>query len=225
MRRIGHSLALASLLAACGGSGPTPPSEKPSLHGTPLTLSLTEAQPSGNFVLTTQPAGRSMGWRVKTKPDWLTLDPDHGTVNGSMQVVATAAPPPTHAPGLMSGSIELAPDDSGGILNLAVEVDLPARPHLAYSSTSIAIPASSDTGALTITNDGRGPVSWRAMSAVSWLTVVPITGFLGTQSSTVLQVVVNRTALPPGTTTGSISVLSGVEAVATNCPVTIASPP
>jgi hypothetical protein len=228
MPRLSYSLLLLPLfLLSCGGGGkdgPTEPPVVPTLQGTPLTLSLTEAHPTGSFFLTTIPEGKSLGWQLKTKPDWLTVTPDRGTVRGTTVVVVTAAPPPTHEPGLMSGSVELT-TASGAVLNLTVEVDLPPTPHLVYSATSIAIPASSDTGTITITNAGRGGVSWRAGSAVSWLTVLPPSGFLGTRASTVAQVVVNRAALPAGTTTGSINILSGVEAVATDFPVTVASPP
>ena len=230
MRRLGYSsLLLTLLLGGCGGNDNDTPTQPvvTTLKSSTLKVILSEAHPSETFDLTTSPAGKSVGWYVKGKPYWLTLTPDHGTLSGAVKVTATAAPAPTEEPGNHADVLELAVD-SGPVLNIAVQVFLLSTAHLVYSPTSLAIPAGSDTGRVTMTNDGRGTVSWRATSSVPWLHVVPPTsGFVGTQLSSVFEVVADRTSLPPGTSTGSISVLAGTDAVPTQIPVTVtvASPP
>ena len=223
MPRLRHRAALLSLLlVSCGA--PTEPT--PTLRVSPLDLLLPAAPATGTFDMTVSPAGKSVDWSVKAKPEWVTLSLDHGTVSGGVvKLTVTVTPPPLREPGKLTAVIELT--TTGGDVNLGVETSVLPSGHISYSPTSLEIPAGNNVGTITLTNDGTGSVSWRAGSSVSWLTPDPLQGYLTTGQSAVVTVAVQRAAMPQGTSTGSISIFSGMASVADQIPVTVlvAPPP
>ena len=223
MPRLSHRAALLSLLlVSCGGKD-APAAPAPTLQASPLALALADTLLAGTILLTTKPPGDSLEWHVGAKPDWLTLSPDYGTVSGvaPVTVTATARVSATQEPGTMTGVIQLV--SGGGPVNVGVTVRV--GPHLAVSPTSLAIAEASNVATVTLSNTGHGVVSWRATPSVSWLAVSPISGFLGTAESVVVSVVPNRTSLPPGTSSASITILSGVDAVGVQLPVSVGVAP
>ena len=228
MARLRRGSALLSLvfLACGGGDSPTPPEEGTAeLRTTPDSLQLSDAQPTATIFLTTRPADRSLAWALKSKSPWLTVSADQGTVKGTTGLNVTLVVPPMQEPGEMSGHVDFL--YALGTVTVPVTATVAQSPHLVYAPTSIVVPEGADTVTLTITNTGHGGVSWRGGSSVSWLTLVTATGFVGTQQSVAVPIAVRRASLPAGTSRGSIGILSGVEAVSTEIPVTvtIASPP
>jgi hypothetical protein len=227
IRRVARLAPFALVLAACGGGdGATPPEtpETPAeLQATPTTLALSESQPAGSVFLTTKPSGRSLGWRVGSKPDWLTMSADSGTVKGTTAVTATLVVPADQDPGSMYGEIALVYPT--GSVTVPVTAMVVASGRIVITPTSLAIAASRDTAELTLSNPGHGSVSWSASPSVQWLTIPTSRGLLRTGQSVVVQIVARRASIPPGTTTGSIGIFSGAEAVPVQIPVTVAVPP
>ena len=219
MRPLGYSALLALLLAACGGS--TAP-EKPTLQVTPQSLDITEGYDPVSMVLTTRPAGASVRWWVASKATWLHLSSDSGTVNGTTTLTATVVTPSTQEPGAITSQLVLG--SSSGTVTVNVNATVPRSPRIAIMPASLAIPAGSDTGEVTLTNTGHGGGSWRASSSVPWLTFPVLEGFLEVRQSVVLKVVVHRASLPPGTSNGSIGILSGTDVVPVQIPVTVTVP-
>jgi hypothetical protein len=221
IHRGARSTLFALLLAACGGGDGATPPDAAVLEAAPTTLALSEAQPMASVFLTTNPVGRSLAWRVASKPDWLTLSVDSGTVKGTSFLTATMVVPATQDPGLMSGKIEIAYPT--GNVTVPVTAMVLASAHVVITPASLAFAESQNTVELTLTNPGHGGVSWTASSPVSWLRLSSAAkGFLGTGQSVVLVVTVNRASLPPGTSSGSIGIFSGAVAVPVQIPVTVA---
>lgn len=219
MPRRSLPLLLSLAVTACGS--PTPP-ERPTLRVAPTTLAITEGSPA-SIVLTARPEGQSVGWWVATKPTWLRLSADSGTVRGTATLTADVVTPPSQAPGAIAG--ELVFGTPSGTVTVQLDATVPRLARITMSPTSIAIPAGSDTGQVTLTNTGHAPGSWHATSSVSWLTLPAIEGVVEVGQSAVVKVVAHRASLPPGTSSASIAILADGAVSAVQLPVTVTTPP
>ena len=222
MRRSGYlAILVTPLLASCGGGSPTKPPERPTLQLSPYQLGVTEGQPA-SIVLTTSPADRPLDWWVTEKPSWLTLSSDSGTVRGTTTLTATVATPLTQEPGTIAGQLVFTTPNGTATLPMTATVPRVAR--ITISPSSLTIPAGRDTGEVTLTNLGHGAGTWRATSSVPWLSLPVTQGFLDVGVGVVVKVVANRTSLPPGTSTGSIGVLSSSDVSPVQVPVSVVVP-
>ena len=225
--RLLPSIALAALAAAtlgCGsdptGSGDTP---NTSLAFSPTVVTMQDSQPSAKLYLTTEPSGGRLTWQVTAKPDWLTLNPGQGTVSGISSVTVSATVPATAQPGTLSGYVDLVA--SGGTAHIPVTVTIAASPKLTLSASSLSLAAGVDTQVVVLHNPGRGYLQWTASASPSWLKVLPVSGYIATSDSATVKVIPNRTPLPAGTSTGSVSFTSTGTPASISLPVSVAVSP
>jgi len=93
----GSLLLVAALISSCSkkerATQPViPPTPAPKFVASPDTLFIFEVSPDTAVHVSTDVPG-TLDWRVKAKPDWITVTPDSGqaTVSGEDVVVSAAA--------------------------------------------------------------------------------------------------------------------------------------
>jgi hypothetical protein len=215
------ALAAAGALASCATDGVSS-STAVTLVASPTLLQITEQNPTQKLFLSTSPSGR-LDWQLTAKPTWVTVAPTSGTIRGEPVEVTVTADFSKAEPGTYMGRIELI--GSGGAAAVEVQGVVSANPIPAFSVTSSTIADGADSAMVTVTNTGRGVLSWQAGMANSWATVSPASGFLNTGASTVLKVKVDRTTLPAGTATTGITLRSNARSGDVTLPVSVVVAP
>ncbi len=85
--------------------------------------------------------------------------------------------------------------------------------HVVLSTAALEFPADQSEGAVTLTNPGSEPVTWRAEGMAAWLAVAPVSGTLAPGASTVAVRVV-RAGLAPGTYKSVVHIIAGSDDIA-----------
>ena len=215
---IGLSVAMLS----CGGDSSTAPIDTELLIA-PQQIALTDAHPIDTVFLSATPQNAELDWQIAAKPDWVTLSPESGRIRGSVVAVEISAPQlETMEPGGMYGTIEFIAN--GGQAAIPISAMVKANPVLHLSSASVTVPATNDTALVTVSNAGRGPLTWSAVSSTSVVTV-PSSGTLTTGKDTVVKIVANKEPLPVGTATAQVTFKSNQAAGGVTLPVSIIVPP
>lgn len=212
------ALAAAGALASCADGVSTPVT----LVASPTTLQITEQNPTQKLFLSTSPSGR-LDWQITAKPEWVTVTPTRGTIRGAPVEVTVTADFASAEPGTYRGRIELI--GSGGAAVVDVQGVVSANPIPTFSPASVTIADGADSAMVTVTNTGRGVLSWQAGMATPWATVSPSNGHLNTGASAVLKVKVDRTTLPAGTATTGIILKSNATQGDVTLPVSVVVAP
>ena len=190
-------------VVGCGSDLPSGNTPGATLATSPSQLALTDSSLTATLFLTTSPAGGHLQWQLVAKPSWITLESDHGVVDGVTNLKVTANPAPTDDPGVRTGRIDLV--SGGGTASIPVSLTLAPNPKLVLSATSITIAENVDTSTITLTNAGRGFASWSVTGLPGWLRADPANGYVQTGQVATVKLIPDRGPLPAGTSTATVS--------------------
>ena len=181
------------------------PALAPLLTVSPTAFSFDAAQSSASLTVSNAGVG-TLEWSVQSKPDWLTLTPDSGSVTGS-QVVMLTANLAALAPGTQHGELILA--SNGGTRGLAVTAFVIAPPTIEVSETEIDFGGSLTVLAFDVANVGSGTLTWALTSDLpTAFGISPASGITAAGASDTVTVILDREPLDGGLHTGTITVTS-----------------
>jgi len=198
--RLGSLLAVAATLglvaaiglcaAGCGSA--TPPA--PVLAVSVAELSFGAGATTLTFDISNT-GGGSLTWSISADKAWVTVAPGTGTDDATVSVIVDRSSLPA---GESTAALTITSD--GG--DAAVSVTVTTSPASLVTPLALDFGRATETMSLAIANTGTGALLWQCAPSDDWITVAPTSG---TGDATV-DVTVDRTGLPPGESTGSVSV-------------------
>ncbi len=144
---------------------------------------------------------------------WISVTPPGAIIGPGFSLVTVTIDRAALAPGLSAGLVNISGDGQDTTLTVAVEV---AGLNL---STQILNFGSVDTlRSVSIANSGAGVLTWEAVANEPWIVVGPDSGV---SRSSLLNVRVDRSLLPPGLAGGTVIITSngGRDTIAVNVDV------
>jgi len=167
----------------------------------PTSLDFGSIDTQKSVTISNNGGGGPLTWQASKKEAWLTVNPTNGTVEAgrSANVTVTVSRAGVK-PGSYSDTIVMT--SNSGERRVAVTMDMPG---LSFSPASFNFGTTVTQGRLTITNTGKGNLSWSASKTQAWLSLSPASGFISPGSSTVVVITASRNDVAPGTQTDTIS--------------------
>lgn len=215
------SLFFTVLLSVCflGCDKEEPPVIATAIQVTPESVNLNAGE-QASLEIKTIPGGIAH-WTLFDKPDWLLLSSEEGTFDGGTTVTLT-----TNAEGLepetYNGTIIIA--STAGHDSVDVSLYIEADPQVGLSATELNFPDGVSQNKIQINNVGLGALNYTLSSDISWLTITPGSGSLGTDESSELTFSVDRTYIVAGTYNGVITIFSNAAHGDKTIPVIIEVP-
>lgn len=194
-----------------------------SLEASPAQLSLTDSTTTASVYLTASASGGRLDWQLANAPNWVTVTPTEGTIRDDVVELSVSAPGLAGMePGVLQGGLSFV--SNGGSAEVAVTAHISADPVPSFSDTLLSVPATSDTGTITLANVGRGVLSWSVSTSLGALYVSPSNGTLSTGGQVELTVVADKKPLPVGTTRAELTIQSNSRHGDVTLPVSIDVP-
>ena len=181
------------------------------------------ATPQTNTITITNPGAALLNWTAtvnQASQGWLSVPTSSGSiaVGGSTPLKITCNP--AHlVNGTYSGTITVA--GGGQSVQITVTFTFPVSPVLQVSPTNWDVTCGDATtpvhDSLTVSNIGQAPLTWSAVSSVTWLSVSPTGSPNNTPinpggNSMTVTATCNPTGLAPGTYQGRLTFTGGVQA-------------
>jgi hypothetical protein len=219
-----------------------PPNAPPVLALAPALLSFTatdgEQSTSPQSLTLSNPGSHTLNWSLTPVQgltcNWLSATPTADSVapGGSMTLTVNVQSR-CLLPGSYTGTLKFTA--IGAIDNpQAVNISLVVQPHcgLVTSTGSLAFTVvagqntlANQTLSLNATASCAGtPISWKASSTASWLTLTPASGQLQGTASSVASASVNAAGLAPGKYTGYLSFVFGQSTLTVMVQLTVQAP-
>lgn len=130
-------------------------------------------------VVLTNPGRGATSWTVSGQPTWLSVTPTSGFIpTGGSNTVKLA---PNRGPlpaGTSTGSLLFKNTGTSATLTVGVAVDVAAAPRAAFDASRLVFSPGTSVRTLTLSNAGKGPLTWQTANKDSWLTVAPSSGTL-----------------------------------------------
>lgn len=214
-------LVLAFGLVSCEKETIVEPDPVPEFAVSPSSLSISDTLPQGTFYVASD-APASISWRVTATPAWVTVNPESGVVSQTPIPVVVQADASGLSPGVYRDKIYLL--SSGGAAEVSLTFLVDVHPLAEVAPTELLFDESADQLPLRLRNKGTGPLQWNATGQPAWLSVIPDDGWVTAGDSVALTVHADRSGLPPGTETGSVTIESNSDGGTITVPVTLAVP-
>lgn len=212
---------LAMMVVGCGD---TPTEQSVALAVAPDSIELTDAGATTSIYLSTTPSGGRLDWQLAGKPDWLTLSPASGTINGDVMEAEVTVPGLAVADaGIYPGTISLISE--GGAAEVGVRVVLEANPEAQLSISELVIGDSTDEASFQLRNVGRGVLFWSVDAASASLQVAPQSGSVEFGDSVEITVTADKEPLAVGEHTASLTLGTSGDQAGVTLPVRIQVPP
>ncbi len=172
--------------------------------------------------LSTKPE-KHISWQATGIPDWLTVVPASGEIDGDIVEVKIISSVYGLEQGYHYDQLEFISDKAGkGVCG--VELYLGANPVGLLTPTSLDFPVGIDSLTLTISNIGTGTLDWELSGDVNWISFEPSWGYLAGNQSGVVNVKVDRDNLAIGDHNAVIGLISNSSETVQNVSVTMAVP-
>ncbi|NIA13959.1 MAG: hypothetical protein GWP08_07750 [Nitrospiraceae bacterium] len=202
-RKIAVCAPIALILSALALTGC--PTLAPLLNVSPTAFSFDTAQTSAPLTITNAGAG-ALAWSVQSKPDWLTVTPDSGSITEA-QVVMLTANLAALAPGTQQGELILT--SNGGTRGLAVTAFVVSPPTMEVSETGLDFGGSLTVLSFDVSNAGSGTLTWNLTSDLpAAFNISPTSGSTTAGASDTVTVILNRAGLDRGLYEGTITITS-----------------
>ena len=147
-------------------------------------------------------------WEIYGGEDWLAFEPKAGSSEGETDRI-TVTVDRTHLPeGDHSARLRVDAKDFGQV-DITVSLEVVARPQLFVSTPRVVFNSKESEKAFRVQNFGAGILKWQVINDANWLTIKPRSGETGKEID-IVQLVVDRGDLPPGSHTTRVQVESGV---------------
>lgn len=162
-------------------------------------------------------------WTIFDKPDWLTIAPMEGSIyTTEASTITLTTNDEGLEPATYTGKIVVA--STAGQDTVEVRLFIEADPQAGLSASELSFPDGLNQNELQITNEGLGALNYTLSSDISWMTIAPENGSLGTGESNAITFSVDRTYIVAGTYTGEVRVSSNAAHGDKMIPVTIEVP-
>jgi len=179
--------------------------QQPALSVEPVSLNFGYTNTQQTIAITN--AGVSnLPWSVSADSAWLTAAPTSGAATTEQDLVTVSVSRTGLSGGSHTGRLTVT---SAGSLNSPVTVEVVARvataatPHLRVTPGTVDLGLWGVTGSVTLANDGTESLGWSVSSDCAWLTAMPASGTLTTNTQDVT-VRVERNGLAAGVSTGHV---------------------
>lgn len=191
------------------------------LHVSPDTLIINDYDTS-KIILSTQPKG-DINFQVTQKPDWLTLEPMSGKVNGDMVPVSLRPSVKDMEPGTYTGTISITSDIAGS-LKVLVTMQVKMHPRLKASVTQLTFPENVSQAVFEVENTGTGILNWSISNPAGWIKFSKYSGSLSKGQKNAITVTCQRAGLNIDTYTSTITINSNSEDIIQPIPVSMVVP-
>lgn len=181
----------------------TIPAAAPVLNVAPVALDFGDTATELNLVISNAGAG-TLTWTVTDDVNWLTHDPDDGTLTDGTAQIAVTVHRDALSPGDHSTIVRV--DSNGGTRDVPATLHVAvAEPVLGLSTERLDFGTTATERVFQIFNDGGGTLEWQLTSEASWLAFTPATGST-TGENDLITVTADRTGLSVGRHTATLVV-------------------
>lgn len=177
----------------------------PALKMTPESLDFDSSQTAKTFSIQNIGTG-TLYWNITVSDSWLSVNNSSGTTTTETDQVTVSVNRSGLGPGSYSGQV-IVSSINGGTDTVEVSMVVPSQPVLCVSPTSLGFGSTLTSLPFYITNCGSGTLTWEVLADKSWIQVNPASGSTTTETD-IVTVTVDRSGLPPGTYSGTVSVSS-----------------
>ncbi|MEK7396065.1 MAG: hypothetical protein AAB116_03915, partial [Candidatus Poribacteria bacterium] len=177
----------------------------PGLGLSPTSFDFGSLDTQKTLIITNTGAGLLV-WRATNAETWLSFAPVSGTVGAGQSTNVTVNVSRTDLlPGDYSDTIEITYNGGNGSVPVKMGI-----PKLDFSPNLLNFGTLLTQRVFTITNSGGGILAWQASkkATATWLTITPSTGSVAAGQTANVAVTVDKTGLPPGTYTETITLTS-----------------
>jgi len=165
----------------------------------PELLTLNDTM-TGTLSFSVQPPSEFV-WSVSTKPDWVIINPNSGTLN--KQIIQVQVIPTVDGlyEGEHTGKIEIITNGAGKAA-ATIQLYVNAHPVAKVQPDEITIESSETQKTFFISNTGTGFLSWQLDSFPSWISFEPSSGMLAGGDNIEITATAIRNGLQIGTEYG-----------------------
>ncbi len=147
-----------------------------------------------------------MNWEIKCEADWLICEPKSGTLAAGQKasvIVTIVREKMTQD----TQKANIVIKTNGGNRSISVSATIP-RPNLYVPTSTIDFGSIESTSSFYISNEGNTTLNWSINSSVKWLSYSETKGKLAVGEGTYIYLELNRSQLPKGDQTATISITS-----------------
>ena len=180
----------------------------PRVVSTPSQLSFTSSRTTGQIVLSVIPQFNNLQWRVTYIPNWLSVSPASGFVDG-IPIIVTALTS-TLLPQTLNDKIVIT--TTTGQVEIPVSLTITNSIAIQVTPSPLVFDYDENSKPVTIKNNSNQTVNWQLEPSASYFNIAPNSGTLNANQSSNLTLTLNRTTLDSKTYSEILSLkLAGVK--------------
>jgi len=180
----------------------------PRVVSTPSQLSFTSSRTTGQIVLSVIPQFNNLQWRVTYIPNWLSVSPASGFVDG-IPIIVTALTS-TLLPQTLNDKIVIT--TTTGKVEIPVSLTITNSIAIQVTPSPLVFDYDENSKPVTIKNNSNQTVNWQLEPSASYFNITPNSGTLNANQSSNLTLTLNRTTLDSKTYSEILSLkLAGVK--------------
>ena len=180
----------------------------PDVTSTPSQLTFTSTRTTEQIILSVNPPFNNFQWNVSYIPNWLSVSPASGFVDG-IPITVTALTS-TLLPQTLNDKIVIT--TTIGKVEIPVSLTITNSIAIQLTPSPIVFNYDENSKPVTIKNNSNQPVNWQLEPSVAYLSITPNSGTLNANQSSNLTLTINRTTLESKTYSETLSLkLGGVK--------------
>ena len=180
----------------------------PRVVSAPSQLSFTSSHTTGQIVLSVNPQFNNLQWRVTYIPNWLSVSPASGFVDG-IPIIVTALTS-TLLPQTLNDKIVIT--TTTGQVEIPVSLTITNSIAIQVTPSPLVFDYDENSKPVTIKNNSNQTVNWQLEPSASYFNIAPNSGTLNANQSSNLTLTLNRTTLDSKTYSEILSLkLAGVK--------------
>jgi len=156
--------------------------------------------------LSTQPSFRTR-FTIKEIPEWITVSPTNGSLNGDIFEIAIKPKADTLKQGIYNGKFIIS-TTGNKIIEISVSLSVKQTPRLKTSLTQLIFSSEITELDVLLQNVGSGFLNWSVNNLPDWLTISQNQGYLSGGDNISVKVKVNKQKLDPNTYKTSLVLLT-----------------
>jgi hypothetical protein len=164
--------------------------ELPEVKSMPSQLNLTSDHTTQQITLTVNPP-LNLQWSVSYQPNWLSISPASGNVDGSS--ITVTALTSTLLPQTLTDKIIIK--TTTGKVEIPVVLSITKSIAVQITPSPLLLDVNENSKAVTIKNNSTQPVNWQLEPSATYLNITPASGTLNANQSSNLTLTVNRNNL------------------------------
>ena len=164
--------------------------ELPEVKAIPSQLNLTSNHPTEQITLIVN-SGLNLQWSVSYQPNWLSISPASGNVDGSS--ITVTALTSTLLPQTLTDKIIIK--TTTGKIEIPVVLTIASSNAVQLTPSPLLLDFTENSKTATIKNNSNQPVNWQLEPSAAYLNIAPSSGTLNANQSSNLTLSVNRSSL------------------------------